>query len=100
MPSEAGESDFKQKVEGVAYPTQERGGIVWAFLGPRTTPPPLPDLEGNMLPGAQAWAYQQSANWFQILEGHIDPAHVTFLHYVGIQPEDVPTPSPSDSQPH
>src|SRR5437763_1866790 len=49
MPNEPAESDFRQKVKAVAYPTQERGGIVWAYLGPRKTPPPLPDLEGNML---------------------------------------------------
>ncbi|MBV9326879.1 MAG: Rieske 2Fe-2S domain-containing protein [Chloroflexi bacterium] len=98
MPNEPAESDFKSKVKAVAYPTQERGGIVWAYLGPRTTPPPLPDLEGNMLPGAQAWAYQQSANWFQILEGHIDTAHVSFLHYGGIQPEDVPRGTFSEYQ--
>jgi hypothetical protein len=67
-------------------------------MGPRSQPPPLPDLEGNMLPGAQAWAYQQPANWFQILEGHIDTAHVSFLHYGGIQPEDVPTGSFSEYQ--
>src|SRR6516165_3177324 len=47
-PNEPAESDFKSKVKAVAYPTQERGGIVWAYLGPRQTPPPLPDLEGNM----------------------------------------------------
>jgi phenylpropionate dioxygenase-like ring-hydroxylating dioxygenase large terminal subunit len=98
MPNEPAESDFKSKVKAVAYPTQERGGIVWAYLGPRSTPPPLPDLEGNMLPGAQAWAYQQSANWFQILEGHIDTAHVSFLHYGGIQPEDVPQGTFSEYQ--
>jgi phenylpropionate dioxygenase-like ring-hydroxylating dioxygenase large terminal subunit len=98
MPNEPAESDFKHKVKAVAYPTQERGGIVWAYLGPRATPPPLPDLEGNMLPGAQAWAYQQSANWFQILEGHIDTAHVSFLHYGGIQAEDVPQGTFSEYQ--
>jgi phenylpropionate dioxygenase-like ring-hydroxylating dioxygenase large terminal subunit len=98
MPNEPAESDFKSKVKAVAYPTVERGGIVWAYLGPRQTPPPLPDLEGNMLPGAQAWAYQQSANWFQILEGHIDTAHVSFLHYGGIQPEDVPQGTFSEYQ--
>src|SRR6202163_4739515 len=90
MPNEPAESDFRTKVKAVAYPTQERGGIVWAYLGPRKVPPPLPDLEGNMLPGATAWAYQQSANWFQILEGHMDTAHVSFLHYGGVKPADVP----------
>src|SRR4030081_2484846 len=56
MASEPAESDFRTRVKAVAYPTQERGGVVWAYLGSRKEPPPLPDLEGNMLPGAQAWA--------------------------------------------
>jgi hypothetical protein len=51
-----------------------------------------------MLPGATAWAYQQQANWFQILEGHIDTAHVSFLHYGGVQPQDVPEGSFSEYQ--
>src|SRR5919202_2551021 len=53
MPNEPAESDFKHKVKAVAYPTQERGGIVWAYLGPRKQPPSLPDLEGNMLPDGE-----------------------------------------------
>jgi phthalate 4,5-dioxygenase len=98
MPNEPAESDFKQKVRAKAYPTRERGGIVWAYLGPRKNPPPLPDLEGNMLEGATAWAYQQSANWFQILEGHIDTVHVGFLHYGGLKAENQPPGSFSDYQ--
>jgi len=90
MPSEPTESDFKTKVKATSYPTQERGGVIWAYLGPRTEPPALPELEGNTLPGAQAWAYQQSANWMQILEGHIDTIHVGFLHYGGLKAEDQP----------
>src|SRR3982075_3438438 len=39
MPNEPSESDFRTKVKAVAYPTQERGGLVWAYLGPRSTPP-------------------------------------------------------------
>ena len=50
MPNEPAESNFKTKVKATAYPTQERGGIVWTYMGPRATPPPLPDLEANMLP--------------------------------------------------
>src|SRR3954451_11159620 len=47
MPNEPAESDFKHKVKAVTYPTSERGGVVWAYMGPRDTPPPLPDLEAN-----------------------------------------------------
>src|SRR3954467_10823588 len=49
MPNEPAESDFKTKVDAVAYPTKERNGIIWAYLAPRQTPPPLPDFEANML---------------------------------------------------
>src|SRR5712691_3473959 len=40
---EPAESDFKDKVKATAYRTQERGGVVWAYMGNRPTPPPLPD---------------------------------------------------------
>jgi nitrite reductase/ring-hydroxylating ferredoxin subunit len=34
MPSEPAESNFKNKVRAKAYPTHERGGIIWAYMGP------------------------------------------------------------------
>ena len=48
MPSEPAESDFKWKVRAVAYPCQERGGIVWTYMGTEAQPPPLPALEWNL----------------------------------------------------
>ncbi len=82
MPNEPAESDFKQKVRAVAYPTEERNGIVWAYMGPRQAPPPLPSFEGNMLPEGewQVTAIQRECNWFQGLEGDIDTSHFSFLH--------------------
>jgi len=90
MPNEPAESDFKSKVKAIAYPTQERGGIVWAYLGPRQTPPPLPDLEGNMQPDSHlsARATQLPCNWLQSLEGDIDTTHVGFLHYGGLRADE------------
>src|SRR5215470_10195105 len=90
MPNEPAESDFKSKVKAMAYPTIERGGIVWAYLGPRQTPPPLPDLEGNMQVDSDqsARANQLPCNWLQILEGDIDTTHVGFLHYGGLKAEE------------
>jgi nitrite reductase/ring-hydroxylating ferredoxin subunit len=89
MPNEPAESDFKQKVKAVAYPCQERGGIVWTYMGPRSEPPPLPDLEPNMLPGAElhAGAIQRACNWLQALEGDIDTSHLGFLHLGAVDPE-------------
>jgi phthalate 4,5-dioxygenase len=82
MPNEPVESNFKSKVKAVAYPTEERNGIVWAYMGPRSTPPPLPSFEGNMLPEGewQVSAIQRECNWFQGLEGDIDTSHFSFLH--------------------
>jgi phenylpropionate dioxygenase-like ring-hydroxylating dioxygenase large terminal subunit len=98
MPNEPAESDFKSKVKAVAYPTQERNGIVWAYLGPRKEPPRLPDLEANALDGSTATAFQLECNWLQILEGDIDTTHVGFLHYGGFTPEEQPPGSFSDYQ--
>src|SRR5215469_13899539 len=89
MPNEPAESDFRSKVKAVAYPCQERGGIVWAYMGPRSVPPPLPDLEGNMLPDGE-WnvtAIQRECNWLQALEGDIDTSHFSFLHAGSLKPE-------------
>ncbi|HYB41224.1 MAG TPA: Rieske 2Fe-2S domain-containing protein, partial [Candidatus Methylomirabilis sp.] len=34
MPNERPENSFQDKVRHPAYPCAERGGVVWAFLGP------------------------------------------------------------------
>jgi phenylpropionate dioxygenase-like ring-hydroxylating dioxygenase large terminal subunit len=83
MPSEPPESNFKDKVRAKAYPCAERGGLVWAYLGPRAQPPPLPDLEATQLPPGRtrALAIARDCNWLQGLEGDIDTAHIGFLHF-------------------
>ena len=82
MPNEPAESDFRTRVRAVAYPTRERGGVVWAYMGQNKEPPPLPDIEANMLPEgqAQADAVFRECNWLQALEGDIDTSHLGFLH--------------------
>jgi nitrite reductase/ring-hydroxylating ferredoxin subunit len=92
MPNEPAESDFKSKVRATAYPTRERGGVVWAYLGPRATPPELPDLEANnVADGAgRVFAVQRNCNWLQALEGDIDTSHLGFLHFGHAKPESAP----------
>src|SRR5690349_3026536 len=34
MPNEPAESDFRSKVKATAYPTVERSGVIWAYMGP------------------------------------------------------------------
>src|SRR5512145_3357077 len=90
MPNEPPESNFCSKVRAIAYPCVERHGVIWAYLGPRPTPPPLPDLEPNMLPRGE-YAIQKvlrECNWFQALEGDIDTSHLGFLHLGAVKPED------------
>jgi phenylpropionate dioxygenase-like ring-hydroxylating dioxygenase large terminal subunit len=98
MPNEPAESDFRTKVKAVAYPCQERGGIVWTYMGPRHDPPPLPDLEANMADNTTATAFQLEGNWLQILEGDIDTTHVGFLHYGGLSADDQPKGTFSEYQ--
>jgi phthalate 4,5-dioxygenase oxygenase subunit len=90
MPNEPAESDFKQKVNAIAYSCTERGGVVWTYMGPRSEPPPLPDIEGNMVEGATATAIQHACNWLQVGEGAIDTSHAGFLHFGSLKPEDYP----------
>jgi phthalate 4,5-dioxygenase len=90
MPSEPPDSNFKDKVRAIAYPCQERGGVVWTYLGPRENPPPLPDLEATQLPEERtsAIAIARDCNWLQGLEGDIDTAHIGFLHFGSEEAED------------
>jgi len=92
MPSEPAESNFKNKVRITAYPTHERNGIVWAYMGPREVPPPLPDIEANILnkdPERIKVLYRPN-NWMQGIEGELDTIHFVFLHMGAEKAEDQP----------
>jgi phthalate 4,5-dioxygenase len=82
MPNEPAESNFRDKVMQRAYPCVERGGVVWAYLGPTGVIPPLPELEWNLVPTEQCYLALrvQECNWTQALEGEIDSSHSGFLH--------------------
>jgi phenylpropionate dioxygenase-like ring-hydroxylating dioxygenase large terminal subunit len=82
LPSEPASSNMKTRIHIKAYPTAERGGIVWAYMGPADQRPPAPDYEWVRAPAthrAVSKSYQAS-NYLQGLEGGLDTAHVTFLH--------------------
>jgi phthalate 4,5-dioxygenase len=90
MPSEPAESNFRSKVRATAYRTHERNGIIWAYMGTRGTPPPLPELEANMLPAEQTniTVLHRANNWMQGWEGEMDTIHAAFLHGGATRPED------------
>jgi phenylpropionate dioxygenase-like ring-hydroxylating dioxygenase large terminal subunit len=92
MPNEPPESAFTAKIRHTAYPCTERGDVIWAYLGPTSPPPPLPDLEWTLLPPAHVFISKrvQECNWFQALEGGIDSSHISFLH-APLRPDDQDT---------
>lgn len=82
MPNEPPESNFREKIRHLAYPCQERSGVIWTYMGPRTEPPPLPDLMWNLVPESRRniQLILRDCNWMQAMEGDIDPCHTSFLH--------------------
>jgi phthalate 4,5-dioxygenase len=80
MPSEPPESNFKSKVRIKAYPCQERNGVIWTYMGPRETPPPLPEWLPNLHPESSSGKSMRECNYMQALEGDIDTIHFGFLH--------------------
>ena len=84
LPSEPGDSTFKNRVRQVAYPCEERNGVIWAYLGPLSEPPALPDLEAFCVRKTQRYITRtlRECNWLQALEGDIDSSHISYLHSV------------------
>jgi nitrite reductase/ring-hydroxylating ferredoxin subunit len=70
------------KMKLTAYPCVERGGIVWAYLGPPEKKPDAPEIEWAMLPESQRYVTKryQETGYLQAMEGGIDSTHVSWLH--------------------
>ena len=96
MPSVPAEHDFKHKVKAKAYPTAERNGLVWVYMGAREQAPPLPAIEVSLLPAADMTQQfvQRRCNWLQALEGEIDTSHFGFLHMGSVGLEDLDPDDP------
>jgi phenylpropionate dioxygenase-like ring-hydroxylating dioxygenase large terminal subunit len=74
--------NLKAKVATPAYPTLERGGIIWAYLGPPELQPEFPHAEAFDTPPShhQITKIHIKANFAQVQEGDVDSSHVSFLH--------------------
>ena len=57
----AGESGFCQKIKLKSYPLVERGGVLWAYMGPPEQQPPLPEWEFATVPAEQQLHLQAPA---------------------------------------
>jgi phenylpropionate dioxygenase-like ring-hydroxylating dioxygenase large terminal subunit len=82
VPSEPAESGYANKVKLKSYPTVEKGGVIWAYLGPPEQRPPEPAFEFCTVPAEQSFISKRSqeCNWLQAMEGGIDSSHVSWLH--------------------
>ena len=77
----AEESTFKDRIKVTAYPIQELGGLVFAYLGPNPAPL-LPRFDlyvwDNVI---RSIGYAElPVNWLQIMENSVDPIHAEWLH--------------------
>jgi len=80
-PGEPPESDLKDRVHHPAYPVQEMGGLVFAYMGPQPAPL-MPRYDFVAAPGERHVKVTGIAdcNWLQCVENGIDPLHVSFTH--------------------
>jgi 5,5'-dehydrodivanillate O-demethylase len=81
QPAEPADSRFHHRIRIPAYPVQELGGLVWAYMGPE--PAPLitrydlfvrEDLDRSI------GVTKLPCNWLQIMENSFDPVHREYLH--------------------
>ena len=81
QPGESPESTMKDRIKIKAYPVQEMGGLVWAYLGPEPAPL-LPRIEFMVREDYDhdVGITRVPCNWLQIAENNMDPVHIEFLH--------------------
>jgi phenylpropionate dioxygenase-like ring-hydroxylating dioxygenase large terminal subunit len=91
LPTMERDEGLRSRVRLTAYPAQDWGDFVWAYLGPPEHQPPLPDLEFALVEPQQRFVTKklQQCNWAQACEGALDTAHFSFLH----TPVTVPEPA-------
>ncbi|MEP7301769.1 MAG: Rieske 2Fe-2S domain-containing protein [Caldimonas sp.] len=82
-PAEPEGSQLCSRVRQRSYPLQERAGVLFAWLGPEGSEPPLlPHFDAFVAPASHSFAFKGlwNCNWLQAFEVGIDPAHPSFLH--------------------
>jgi len=95
MPNVAPAQRFEDKVKAKAYKVNERGGLIWVYMGARAEAPPMPMIEATLLEEGELNAafVLRDCNWMQALEGDIDTSHFGFLHIGSVTADQVPDDS-------
>jgi 5,5'-dehydrodivanillate O-demethylase len=82
QPAEVSRVAREEKVRQRAYPTQELGGLVFAYMGPQPAPA-LPRFDTLVRADGTRKATVArtiACNYLQILENSMDPVHLPFVH--------------------
>ncbi|MDO9402946.1 MAG: aromatic ring-hydroxylating dioxygenase subunit alpha [Polaromonas sp.] len=82
QPNEIDNPAFREKVTTPAYPVQELGGLLFAYMGPPDKQPLLPRFDGFVAKGTIRMMGRAilPINWLQIMENSVDPIHTEWLH--------------------
>ena len=82
QPAEPEASTFKDRIRHPAYPCQELGGLIFAYMGPRETMPLLPRYEVLVREDGTRKTdyYPINSSYLQNLEGAVDTIHAAYLH--------------------
>ena len=81
QPLEPPDSTYKDKIRIKAYPVEEMGGLIWAYLGPAPAPLlPRWDLFVRDTGFRQIVAHQLPCNWLQVMENRSDLGHAVYVH--------------------
>lgn len=82
-PAESKGSTLCSRVKQRSYPVREKGGVLFAYMGPEgSAPPEFPAFDCFTAPSSHVFAFKGlwNCNWLQAFEVGIDPAHASFLH--------------------
>ena len=81
QPNEPPGTSFCDKITTDAYPVEELGGLLFAYMGPEPRPL-LPRFDGFVAQGAIKMMGRAllPVNWLQIMENSLDPIHTEWLH--------------------
>lgn len=81
IPTEPAGRKLMERARTTAYPVEELGGLVFAYLGPPPVPL-LPRYDLYVMDGVlrDIGHALLPCNWLQIMENSVDPHHVEWLH--------------------
>jgi len=82
QPAEPESANYKDKIRHPAYPCEDSGGLIFAYMGPIEKKPILPRYEVLVRKDGsrQSNYYKMNSNYLQNLEGAIDTSHAAYLH--------------------